>query len=215
MLTKKDNIHILIVDDHPVVTEGLQKILAKAYSEVSTLSFTTGKELMQFLRDTEGGADLILLDIRLPDINGAELCKQIKTQYPDTYILAFSNHNERSIIMRMLENGASGYLLKNASADELIGCIDDVLSGHLALCKEAKEILARPSIQDLKPRPALTKREKEILQLIGAGKTSSEIGQQLHLSPLTIETHRRNLMQKYEAKNIAALIKLAMENGML
>ncbi len=215
MSALKEIIKIAIVDDHPIVMEGLQKILMQAYSYVSTICFTTGNECLQYIMNAEDEMDIILLDITLPDINGIDLCKKIKTISHSTRVLAFSNHNERSTIIRMLQNGASGYLLKNASADELVGCINEALDGQICLSREAKEIMARPTLQDLRTLPSLTKREKEILRMIADGKTSALIAEQLNLSLFTIETHRRNLMQKYEAKNMTSLIKMAMENRLL
>lgn len=211
----KDKIKIAIVDDHPIVMEGLQKVLSKAYSYVSTICFTTGNDFLNFLKKSEEATDIVLLDITLPDGNGIDFCKKIKIISNNTCVLAFSNHNERSTIMQMLQNGASGYLLKNASAEEVINCIDEALNGQITLSREAKEIMARPALKDLKTAPLLTKREKEILRLVSDGKTSISIAEQLHLSPLTVETHRRNLMQKFEVKNMTALIKIAFENRLL
>jgi DNA-binding NarL/FixJ family response regulator len=204
-------IHIAIVDDHPIVMEGLQKLLVNDERLVITGCFTTGHELMQFMKTGGKQVDIVLLDIKLPDISGLQLCRDVKRIAPETRVLALSNHNERSIIMQMLQNGASGYLLKNASAAELIACINEALSGAVTFSNEVKEIIARPSLHELQHLPMLTKREKEILQLIADGKTSAEIAGQLFLSPLTVETHRRNLMQKFEVKNVAALIKLAAQ----
>lgn len=215
MSVTKPSLYIAIVDDHPIVMEGLQKILMQVYDQLSTICFTTGSAFLDFIKSGSTSIDIVLLDITLPDSNGIELCKQIKTLLPSTYVLAFSNHNERSTIMRMLQNGASGYLLKNAPAGEVVACINDVLNGQIAFSNEVKEILANPSPQDLRIIPTLTKREKEILKLVAEGKTSNVIAAQLHLSPLTIETHRRNLMQKFEVKNMAAAIKIAAENNLL
>jgi DNA-binding NarL/FixJ family response regulator len=215
MLINKEKIKIAIVDDHPIVIEGLLKVLMKAYSYVSTICFTTGNEFLDFLKKSEEDTDIVLLDITLPDTNGIDLCKKIKAVSNDTCVLAFSNHNERSTIMRMLQNGASGYLLKNASATEVIDCINEALNGQIALSREVKEIMARSTPKDLKILPVLTKREKEILGFIADGHTSATIAGQLHLSPLTIETHRRNLMQKFEVKNVAELIKFATKQQII
>ena len=117
--------------------------------------------------------------------------------------------------MQMLQNGASGYLLKNVSVQELTSCIYEALNGEVAFSKAVKEILARPSANDLKGIPQLTKREKEVLQLIAEGKTTALMAKHLFVSPLTIETHRRNLLQKFEVKNVASLIKIAADQGHL
>jgi len=215
MSADKKKITIAIVDDHPVVLEGLQKVLMQAYDYVSTICFSTGGEFLNYIKKSGTGSDIVMMDITLPDINGIDLCREVKMLSPDTCVLAFSNHNERSTIMKMLQNGASGYLLKNASAEEVVGCINEALDGQIALSREAKEIMAKPSARDLQVLPALTKREKEILKLVADGQTSAAIAAQLHVSPLTVETHRRNLMQKFNVKSMTAAVKVAMENGLM
>lgn len=206
---------IAIVDDHPVVIEGLQRILYQAFGDVYIGCFATGELFLGFLEQHKNAPDIVLLDIILPGINGVELCREIKKRSPETRVLVFSNRNERSLMMKMLHYGASGYILKNASAEEVINCINKVLNGQIALSREVTEIMARPTLDDLKTLPALTKREKEILPLIADGHTSIAIAAILHLSPLTIETHRRNLLQKFEVKNAAELVKLVTRQQLI
>ncbi|WP_276483393.1 response regulator [Paraflavitalea pollutisoli] len=213
MLQDKDKLSIAVVDDHPVVIEGLRKLLdQKEYLRVAG-SFTTGGAFREYMRQHR--VDIVLLDISLPDVSGMDLCKDIKLLYPATSVLILSNHSERSIILQALQHGASGYLLKNASATELMACIQEALGGQITFSKEVKEIIARPSATELKGIPALTKREKEILHMISEGMTTADIATQLTLSPLTIETHRRNLLQKFDVKNVAALIKIAVQQGLV
>src|SRR5688572_4527724 len=145
MPLNKEKINIAIVDDHPIVMEGLQKVLMESYKYVNTICFTSGHEFIRFLSEGGKSTDIVLLDINLPDANGIELCKRIKMASPATCVLAFSNHNERNTIMRMLQAGASGYLLKNSSAQEVMSCINHAIDGELALSNEVKEIIARPS----------------------------------------------------------------------
>ena len=213
MLQDKGTITLAIVDDHPIVIEGLIKLLDNKDSLRVAGSFTTGASFLDFMKT--GQVDIVLLDVSLPDINGMDLCKVIKMQYPTTRVLVLSNHSERSIIMQVLQNGASGYLLKNASSAELMACIQEALGGQIAFSKEVREIIARPSANELKGVPQLTRREKEILHLISEGVTTAGIAAQLSLSPLTIETHRRNLLQKFDVKNVAALIKIAVQQGLI
>ncbi|RPD42021.1 response regulator transcription factor [Chitinophaga barathri] len=212
-MLENDKITLAIVDDHPVVIEGLQKLLENKEVIRIAGSFTSGNGFLGFLRSNR--VDIVLLDITLPDANGLDLCKEIKQLSPSTCVLALSNHSERSIIMQMLQNGASGYLLKNASGEELMNCINEALSGQVTFSREVKEIIARPGVSELKQLPQLTRREKEILHLISDGKTTAGIAEELSLSPLTVETHRRNLLQKFEVKNVAALIKMAAQQGLL
>lgn len=213
MLQGKDTITLAIVDDHPIVIEGLVKLLQNKNHIQVAGCFTAGAGVIDFIKTAK--IDIVLLDISLPDVNGMDLCKEIKMTSPGTCVLVLSNHSERSIIMQVLQNGASGYLLKNASASELTGCINEALSGQITFSKEVKEIIARPSVNELKGIPQLTKREKEILHLISEGITTAGIAEQLSVSPLTIETHRRNLLQKFEVKNVAALIKMAVQQGLI
>lgn len=213
MLQDKDVIELAIVDDHPVVIEGVLKLLDNKEHLRVAGCFTSGAGFIDFIRS--GKVDIVLLDISLPDMNGMDLCKEIKLLSPATCVLILSNHSERSIIMQALQNGASGYLLKNASPAELIACIHEALGGQITFSREVKEIIARPSVTELKGLPQLTKREKEILHLISDGMTTASIAAQLSLSPLTVETHRRNLLQKFEVKNVAALIKVAVQQGLI
>ncbi len=212
-MSKDNNIILAIVDDHPVVIEGIKALLRQEPDFGISVSFTNGTDFLSFLKSNE--VQVVLLDIMLPDINGIELCKEIKAQSPDTLVLALSNQVERSIILQVLQNGASGYVLKNASAEELLGCIRDVMNGEIAFSREVKEIMTRPSKTALKEIPTITKREKEILQLLAEGKTTAAIAEQLLLSPLTVDTHRRNLLQKFKVNNSAELIMAAVQQRLL
>ncbi len=211
MLHRK--INLAIVDDHPIVIEGLIKLLAKRKELEIAGSFTNGHEFIVFLKNNP--VNIVLLDIILPDINGMDLCKQIKDLYPDTVVLALSNHEERSAIMKMLQNGASGYLLKNASVDELMNCIDEALNGQIAFSKAVRDIISRPQIMEMRVFAKLTVRENEILKLIASGITTPHIAEMLFLSKFTVENHRKNLLQKLKAKNVAELISTATRQGLL
>lgn len=213
MLPHNDTINLAIVDDHPVVLEGLQKLLANEPHIRIAGCFTTAASFLAFIKTNQ--ADIVLLDITLPDANGIDLCKEIKLLSPATSVLALSNHSERSLIMQMLQNGASGYLLKNASLEELTAAIHQALNGQLSFSREVQDIIAKPTVNELKELPPITKREKEILLLISEGKTTVDIATQLSLSPLTVETHRRNLLQKFDVKNVAALIRIAVQHGLI
>nr|WP_067059721.1 response regulator transcription factor [Mucilaginibacter sp. L294] len=213
MLTKYDRIKVIIVDDHPIVSKGLETLLAKENGFEVIASFALGLDSLPFLEKNE--VDIVLLDLSLPDINGIDLCMKIKQTNPKCCVLALSNHIERTLIMQMLKNGASGYILKNSPVDEIICCINQCLKGEISFSKEVKEIISKPSINELKERPRLTRREKQILSLVEEGKTTISIAELLFVSPLTIETHRRNLMQKFDVKNALELIKIAHEQGLL
>jgi DNA-binding NarL/FixJ family response regulator len=164
MLHNQQKVKLAIVDDHPIVIQGIKTLLANEKQIDIVGSFINGSAIITFLK--ENRADIVLLDIMLPDINEVELCREIKIISPRTCVLALSNHTERSLIMQILQNGAGGYLLKNASVEELLFCINKALKGEVAFSKEVEDIIMRPSLNELKGRPQLTKREKQILQLI-------------------------------------------------
>lgn len=209
---ENEKINIVIVDDHPIVIEGLRMMLNSQPVFNVSGSFASGRETINCIQSEM--VDIVLLDITLPDANGTELCREIKKISPNTSVIMFSNRSERSIIMQSIQNGASGYLLKNTSIDELVICIRGALSGDIVFCNETKQIISHPSQNDL-PVARLTKREKQILQLVAQGKTSNMIAEELFLSPLTVDTHRKNLLQKFHAKNSTELINRAMQQGMI
>ena len=210
---QQDKIILAIVDDHPMVIEGLKSLLKPETAIYTTVSFTKGREFISFLSQNE--VDLVLLDISLPDANGIELCKEIKKISPKTIVLGLSNQTERSMMLQMLQSGASGYLLKNVSPDELLTCIQEALHGLITFSREAKEIMGRPSKAGLSEVASITKREKQILELLAQGKTTAAIATELFLSPLTVDTHRKNLLQKFEVKNTAELLMAAVQQKLL
>lgn len=208
-----DKLRTVIVDDHPIVIEGLKNLLSHEENIEITEGFCTGRELLDYLRNHH--VDLVLLDITLPDINGMDLCLMIKKISEQILVLVLSNHTERSIILQTIENGASGYLLKNSSLSELRKCIAGALDGNICYSREVIEIISRPSKNGSDATPRLTRREKQILAMLAKGKTSQIIGEELFLSPLTVDTHRRNLLQKFGVKNVAELIMAANRSGLL
>lgn len=206
-------INIVIVDDHPIVIEGLKTMLSdKPFFQISE-TFTNGSEVIKFVKTNE--VDIVLLDISLPDISGIQLCEEIKKISPNISVIMFSNRSERSIIMQCIQNGASGYLLKNVSIEELMECFQGALSGNIVFCNETKNIISKPSPKELTTTPRLTKREKQILQFLAKGKTSNEIANELCLSSLTVDTHRKNLLNKFGAKNSAELVNMAIQQNMI
>ena len=206
-------IKIVIIDDHPMVIEGISMFLSKSDKFEIIGSFTNGLDVLEFNKTNE--IDLILLDVFMPDINGIDLCKLIKQNNPEIKILGMSSQSERSLVMQFIQNGASGYLLKNATKEEFFDCIIKAIDGEIVFSNEVKLIISKPEISDFKKLPTLTRREKEILNHIIKGKNSQEIADELFLSFLTIQTHRRNIMTKLEVKNIAELINIVQKNRIL
>lgn len=208
---KDECLNLVIVDDHPMVLEGLKSLLDQV-KKFKIFAFTKGTSALDFIQENK--TDIVLLDIVLSDGSGLNFCQLIKQKSPKTIVIGISNQAERSIIFRFLENGGNGYILKNADANEIIHCIDNAIKGDLALSKEVQEIMLRPSTNNFE-LPRLTKREQQILKSISEGKTSAEIADNLFISIITVETHRRNLLQKFKAKNMIELVKIATENKLL
>jgi DNA-binding NarL/FixJ family response regulator len=205
-------IKVYIVDDHSVVIEGIYSLLQHEKGiEIAGYAVNAQNCLSYFINHT---ADIILMDISLPDMNGIDLCKRIKEKYPGIMVLALSTFNQGSYIKKMMEGGASGYLLKNTGKDEIIDAIKTVAKGNIYLSFETgKELQA--SIKENETIPLLTKREKEILCHIANGQTNLQIAEILFLSIDTINSHRKSLHSKLNVKNTAMLVRIAIDNHLL
>lgn len=207
-------INIYLTDDHPIVSEGLKNVLNKHEELSVTGTFATASSTLEAFETQE--PDVLLLDINLLDMNGIELCAEIKKRYPDVNIIALSVHNEAVIINSILKQGASGYIQKNAVIEVIIEAIHYVLEGGIYLCQQSQQELARKKGSgQLTQMPKITRREKEILKLAAEGLTTAQIADQLFISPYTVESHRKNLMEKFEVNNVTAAIKLASQYGFL
>jgi two-component system, NarL family, nitrate/nitrite response regulator NarL len=206
-------VQLLIVDDHPLVIDGLKTMLKDVgYIQING-SVKNGRDALVYL-DEHPEVNVILLDINLPDTDGLRLCEQIRARNKCIKIIGLTYVNEAGIITQLIKRGANGYLLKNMEREELITAIDQVMDGAIYLSKAANEkIIQQLQAYDLPGNtlPALTRREKEILQLLAKGFTSHEIADQLFLSTFTVDTHRRNMLQKFNVHNTQALINLVNE----
>lgn len=205
--------NIAIVDDHPIVLEGLSNFLSSLETVNIKVCFNNGKNLLEY--NGLSKLDLIFLDIFLPDSNGIDLCLKIKKLHPKLIVLAISSQYERSIVMQMLKNGANGYMLKSASLQEFHDCILSALEGKLVFCNEVKKLIDQTDANDLRVIPRITIRQKEILNLLKLGKSTQEISDTLFLSILTVQTHRRNLLSKFQVKNVVELINFVNKNGIV
>ncbi|QQT24627.1 response regulator transcription factor [Sphingobacterium spiritivorum] len=206
-------IEIMITDDHPMVLEGLKNVLATEDDLNLAACFTDGASLISGLKKKQ--PDILLLDINLPDINSIELVAKLKSAHPEMKIIALSVHNEFAVINSMLTEGASGYIQKNASGAEIITGIQTVYNGGRFLCAQSKLIMDKKTAEGLRNVPKITRREKEILQEAAKGLTSTEIADVLFISTHTVESHRKNLIEKFKVKNIASVIGLALEYGLI
>lgn len=205
-------INVFIVDDHPVVAEGIRSLLVNEKNINWVGHALTAAACSSFAK--KNNVDVMLMDINLPDKSGIDLCTEIKRANPAIMILALSTLNQPSYIRKMIENGASGYILKNASKEELLEAVTTVAKGKIYLSSEATQIIKNSEQGDV-DLPVLTRREKEVLTLIAQGLTNPEIAEKLFVSHWTVDSHRKSIMTKLNTKNTASLIKYSFENGLL
>jgi two-component system nitrate/nitrite response regulator NarL len=210
-------IKILVIDDHPLVIDGIKTMLKdEGYLHIEA-AVKTAKDALAFLT-TGTPVDVILLDINLPDMDGLRLCEQIREKNKTVKILGLTYINEAGIISQLIKKGANGYLLKNMEREELIEAINQVMDGMIYLSKAANDkILQQLQGHGLSQKniPVLTRREKEILQLLSGGLTSNEIAGRLFLSNYTVDTHRKNMLQKFNVHNTQSLMNVVKELGII
>jgi DNA-binding NarL/FixJ family response regulator len=214
-------IRVFLVDDHHIVRSGLHLLLSAQPDLEIVGEASNGLDLLAQLPTTP--ADVVLLDVNMPGMDGPETARQLRVQYPDIRVLALSMLDKENYIFQMLDAGAHGYLLKSSGVDEIVTGVRTVAAGGQFLCTAAGLTAlhklrdgARPTTGEPAEKPgSLSRREIEVLQLISQGLTTGEIAEKLFLSKRTIETHRQNMMEKMQVKNTASLIKQAMADGLL
>lgn len=213
-------IKLMLVDDHPVVIDGLKAGLLKYPEiEVSTIS-TIGKDVLALAKKNQ--PDVLLLDLGLPDISGLEVAKILKVELPDLKIIIYTMYNEPEYLKTLLPLGIKGFLLKESSINEVVKAITLVYQGgNYFTSKSFEKIFENNEHPNLKKEAeinksenidVLTVREKEVLILVAKGKKNKEIAEELNVNLRTVETHRRNLMLKLKIKTAAGLTKYAIEN---
>lgn len=212
-------IRLAIVDDHSLVLQGLELMLGNEPDLSVVGLYHNGEQLKSALEGAEP-IDVLLLDIHLPGTNGVEWCKIISRDHPRVKIIGLSMVSEISLIRLMIKNGARGYLHKNAGKEEVVTAIHRVMRGERYFSGEIAELLLsnqRKSGEAKRssPFPRLSRREKEVLQLIIDEHTTQEIADRLFISFGTVETHRRNILSKLGARNTAGLVRIAMEYKLL
>ena len=212
-----DNVKIMLVEDHHLVRQGVFALLSQV-PEFKVIG-EAGDGLEAIRKAQELQPDIVILDIAMPKLRGIEAIKEIIRVSEDSRILVLSMHNKEEYIRQSLKNGASGYLLKDSAADELIAAIKYVARGEVYLSPSiSKSIVADWLHASALGRAAgefkspLTDREMEILKLLAEGHSNRETGELLHISVKTVETHRSRIMEKLELKNVADLVKYAIKN---
>lgn len=204
-------ITLAILDDHPIVVEGLKSLFNSKNSLFDIHTFGNIAAFNSFFENHS--IDVILLDINLPDGSGIDLCKTIKMQAPMVKVIGLSNQIEQSIIRQMFDNGASGFLLKTTQPDKIISGVEDVLHDQIVMSEEVMRIFTT-TVQP-KNFPSLTKREKQLIQLLAQGKTTAMIAEEIFLSKFTIDTYRKNLLQKFKVKNTSELLMLVVQENLI
>ncbi|WP_353164338.1 response regulator transcription factor [Empedobacter brevis] len=206
-------IKIAITDDHPLLLEGLRNILSHQHNLEIVDCFSSVDDLQEALKMNE--IDILLLDINLSDINSIELIKPFKKKYPEMHIIILSVHNEYAVINSCLEEGASGYIQKNASVDEILEGINSIFDGKKFLCSQTKKVMSKKEKDGLNTIPKLTRREKEVLIEAAQGLTTQQIADKLFISTHTVDSHRKNLIEKFKSSNLSSAITSAIEYGLI
>jgi DNA-binding NarL/FixJ family response regulator len=208
-------IRALIADDHAVVRQGLKQILGDTPEMVVAGEATTGQEVLDKIRAETW--DVVVLDISMPDRSGLDVLKQLRSERPKLPVLVLSMHSEDQYAVRVLKAGASGYLTKDSAPDELVKAIRKVVSGGRYVSSFLAEKLAFEIGTDSSrlPHETLSDREFQVLRLIAAGKSVTEIAAELYLSPKTVSTYRARLLQKMNLGTTAELMHYAMQNHLI
>ena len=204
---------VLIVEDHPIVSESLARIITDSDLDIRCQHAANAAKGLAYLNGNS--FDLIILDINLPDMNGIEFCKIAKSRFPGQKILAITTVAQRHVVEKMLDQGADGFILKTSDIDDIIGGIRQVLNGNQVYLGKGVKDLIKGISQENSDLPMITKRESEILKLIADGLTNTEIADQLFISTFTVDSHRKNLLLKFNAKNTATLVKIVVSKGVI
>lgn len=209
-------INILIADDHQMFIDGIKSLLRKETNITFVGEASNGVEALNFLKVKK--VDLLITDISMPEMDGIELTKTVKQHYPEIKVLVLSMHDDKQIISEILLAEAEGYILKNTGKEELTKAIEYIIEGSTHYSKEVLSIMMqqfKKQEQNNKETKSLTERELEILKLIVQEYSTAAIAEQLFISPRTVDTHRKHIMQKTQSKTIIGLIKFAFRNGIV
>lgn len=206
-----DKIKVLVVDDHPMVLEGMRSMLAQINFVSINGTAANAYEAMEQIK--KATPDIVITDINMPEISGIELTAKIKKEFPEVKVIAMSTFKERSYISQMIQSGASGYLVKSASKEEIEEAILSVYEGKLYMSLDIN--LSAAEQKEIENAPVISSREKEVLELIADGLTNPQIAAKLFISMHTVDSHRKNLLTKFGINNTASLIRLAAKYNMV
>ena len=208
---------VLLVDDHAIIRQGLCSLLEKQPDIEVVGSVEDGRKAVDIAREL--APDLVIMDISMPNLNGIDATRKIIGEMGDVKIIALSIHSSRHFVAEMLKAGASGYILKECLFDELVEAIKTVLNGGTYLSPKITGVVIDDYVKRLSTQyqpegPVLNEREREVLQFLSEGKSTKQIAVQLHVSAKTIESNRRNIMDKLGINSVAELTKYAVREGL-
>ncbi|HYA14855.1 MAG TPA: response regulator transcription factor [Syntrophales bacterium] len=212
------SIRVLLADDHNIFRDGLRTLIEKEAGMEVVAEAENGRKTVKLAEKLS--PNVVIMDVSMPDLNGIEATRKIRAGTSNVKVIALSMHSDKRFVLGMLEAGASAYLLKDCAFAELVSAIRQVAAGNTYLSPKIADVvvkgyLNKVSDTSLSKRTILTSREREILQLLAEGLSAKEIAAHLNLSIKTIETHRRNIMEKLEIHTIAELTKYAIREGLV
>jgi DNA-binding NarL/FixJ family response regulator len=203
---------VLIVEDHPIVSDSLFRLINETFENTICIHAGTGSKGLSYLNGNH--FDIVLLDINLPDMSGLEFCSQARARFPMLRILVVTSLAQRHIIEKAVQSGVMGFVLKTSDIRDITEGIRQVMDGNYYFGLGVKDLMLGHSVSGTS-EPVITKRESEILRLIADGFTNQEIADRLFISSSTVDSHRKNLLVKFDAKNTAALVKTAISKGLI
>lgn len=206
-------IRVVLADDHLLMLQGLVSLLKEEEGIEVVHTATDGQDVINYLRYHKDEVDVIVLDIEMPELTGIQTARKLKEQYPQVKVLMLTSHNQEGFITHALQTGALGYMLKDNGHSELVEAIQTVNKGQKYLGKEVTETLVERTINPSPDKPKLTRREAQVLTLVGKSLRASEIAAQLGIKESTVVTHRNNLILKLGVRGVSGLVRYAVENG--
>ncbi len=211
------SIRILLADDHKITRQGLRSLLEQQDDMEVAAEAENGRTAVALVDELL--PDVVIMDVTMPDLNGVEATRQIVAKYPDVKVIALSMHSDTLFVTEMLRSGACGYLLKDCAFEEMTRAIRAVMNDKTYLSPSisavvVEDYLHRLSKADFSASGILTDREREVLQLMAEGKSTKQIALKLHISIKTVETHRRQIMNKLDIHTVAELTKYAVRKGL-
>ena len=209
-----EKIKVLLVDDHQIILDGIKSLL-EGTPDIDVVALANnGREALNTFDILS--IDIVLMDIDMPNLNGIDATKQISAKFKDVKVIMLTMHNESSMINNLIDIGASGYLLKNSSKEELLDAIYKVFKGEKYFSTEVTmSLLNKNQSKSSSSKVDFTKRELDVIKLLVDGHTNKEVGDKLFISHRTVDTHRTNIMKKVGVNNVAGLISFAIKNGLV